>query len=200
MNFFSGLGIVISSFQPGTSSTSSNSGNIRWEILDQSNGGKTEKKNHLQLKDSSVSSSTSAWSSPFINFWSSTLHTPKPLSSDHNNFTFKKLVIYSLNPSALQQILSTTYIVLFMGADWSNTEVLLKKKSESVCKTLSSSGHVANVQNILKFLINIKTSRALRPRFCCLRFKKRNHALTVNKIISRPKVMQMLETFSGSRY
>lgn len=38
-----------------------------------------------------------------------------------------------------------------MGENWSNTEVLPKKNSESVCKTLSSSGHLANVQNILKF-------------------------------------------------
>lgn len=200
MNFFSGLGIVISSFQPGTSSTSSNSGNIRWEILDQSKGGKTEKKNHLQLKDSRVSSSTSAWSSPFINFWSSTLHKPKTLSSDHNNYTFKKLVIYSLNPSALQQILSTTYIVLFMGADWSNTEVLLKKKVRVFVKHLV----VLDILQMFRIFSNSwSTSKHLRHSdldFVVWGFKKRNHALTVNKIISRPKVMQMLETFRGSRY
>lgn len=44
MNFFSGLGIVSALFQPETSSTSSNSGNFRCEILHQSSGGKTVKK------------------------------------------------------------------------------------------------------------------------------------------------------------
>lgn len=61
MNFLSGLGIAISSFQPGIFSTSSNSGSFRWEILDQSSGRKKEKKKYFKLKDSSVSSS--AWSS-----------------------------------------------------------------------------------------------------------------------------------------
>lgn len=51
MNFFSGFGIVSALFQPETSSTSSNSGNFRCEILHRSNGGKTGKKKYFQLKD-----------------------------------------------------------------------------------------------------------------------------------------------------